>query len=136
MADDKITAKIKADLEKEQAEKCPKFYTCDAPLCPLTHQYLGRVWYEDEPVCKQAPYKNNTFVVMQRTLRNKRKRDIEHAYTYKEIIDECKVQGTLKPTEKKLLVLVGHIWMPASKDQKSTVKSIDKALVRKGEVKK
>jgi len=115
-------------LDKE--ETCIKFYTCDAPLCPLTNQHPSRVWYEDEPVCKQAPYKETPFVVMQRTLRNKRVRDTEHAYTYKEIIDECKKQGMLKK-KKDLQVLVGHIWMPASKDLKDTVKSIDKALARK-----
>jgi hypothetical protein len=129
MTDDKATAKIKADIEKEQAERCPKFYTCDAPLCPLTHQYLGRVWYEDEPVCKQAPYKDNPFVVMQRMLRNKRKRDLEHAYTYKDIIDECKKQGLLK--KPGLNVLVGGEFVPASKALKDTVKSIDKALSKK-----
>jgi hypothetical protein len=129
MTDDKATAKINADLEKEHAEKCPKFYTCEAPLCPLTHQYLGRVWYEDEPVCKQAPYKETVFVVMQRILRNKRKRDLEHAYTYKEIIDECKARGMLK--KGGLKVLVGGEFMPASKALKDTVKSIDKALTRK-----
>jgi len=114
-------------LDKE--ETCIKFYTCDAPLCPLTNQHPSRVWYEDEPVCKQAPYKSTPFVVMQRMLRNKRTRDLEHAYTYKEIIDECKKQGMLK--KGSLKVLVGTEFVPASKALKDTVKSIDKALNKK-----
>ena len=98
--DDRQLLKGKKQMPDKE-ETCIKFYTCDAPLCPLTNQHPSRVWYEDEPICKQAPYKETPFVVMQRSLRNKRVRDTEHAYTYKEIIDECKKQGMLKGKVKK-----------------------------------
>jgi len=36
-------------------EKCPKFISCDAPLCPLDNDIEERVYLEGEPTCKMKP---------------------------------------------------------------------------------
>ena len=35
-------------------EKCPKFNTCNAPLCPLDKKSIEHgIWYPDEEVCSK-----------------------------------------------------------------------------------
>jgi len=32
-------------------KKCPRFISCNAPLCPLDPELHKRIWIADEPVC-------------------------------------------------------------------------------------
>ena len=34
-------------------KKCPKFDTCNVPLCPLDPNVNCRVYHKGEPICKQ-----------------------------------------------------------------------------------
>ena len=77
------------EMTNEQAEKCPKYQNCDAPLCPLDLDKEAS-WYIDEEVCKSPEFRDKPWIMLQRKLKGKRTKDPDHLYTYKELIDECR----------------------------------------------
>lgn len=82
-------------MVSEKAEKCPKYQSCGAPLCPRDMD-IHRAWYVDEPVCKATEYKEAAIIKVQRMLKDKRNRDTNVAWTFASLMAECKRLGMLK----------------------------------------
>jgi len=47
---------------------CPRFDSCDAPLCPLDEDRAKRTWFPDEPICDRAGMGTTRFVKIQRRI--------------------------------------------------------------------
>lgn len=82
------------------AEQCPKYENCEAPLCPLDLE-KKQPWYIDEDVCKLPEHKELPWVVLQRKLKSKRSKDPEKEWSYEELLAECKERGMLKKVNSK-----------------------------------
>lgn len=82
-------------MVSEEAEKCPKYQSCGAPLCPRDMD-IHRAWYVDEPVCKATEYKEAAIIKVQRMLKDKRNRDTNVAWTFESLMHECKQLGLLE----------------------------------------
>jgi len=53
-------------------ENCPKFNTCSAPLCPLDPELKKRIWFWDEPICRNPEFKNLRWIKKQKSIQKRR----------------------------------------------------------------
>lgn len=47
---------------------CPRFDSCDAPLCPMDEDRARRTWFADEPICAQVGMRSTRFVKIQQKI--------------------------------------------------------------------
>ena len=52
--------------------ECPKYRTCNAPLCPLDKESLKKgVWYPDEAICSNQRFKGLRWIKIQRRIKKR-----------------------------------------------------------------
>ena len=53
-------------------KECPKFDTCSAPLCPLDPELKKRIWYWDEPICKNKKFQKLRWIKKQKSIQKRK----------------------------------------------------------------
>jgi hypothetical protein len=71
-------------MTSEQAEKCPRYANCEAPLCPLDLD-AKQAWYADEDVCKNKEYRELPWIAAQLKLKGRKTKDLDKAYTHSDL---------------------------------------------------
>jgi len=77
--------------EKVQAEGCPSFTVCSAPLCPLDVALDQRIWYPDESICaRHGTSSDYPWLKTQRKIARKTRASDKY-YTFRMIERNCVV---------------------------------------------
>ena len=78
---------------KNLSEKCPRYETCSASLCPLDRERLkAGVWYPGDEICKLTPAPS--WVRMQRKIA-KKARDKNKYFTYEMLKRNCRISNAI-----------------------------------------
>ena len=114
---------------KNTAEKCPRFGSCGASLCPLNVEHLKiGIWYPDEEICKKTPVPK--WVRTQRKI-VKSAKDKDKYFTYKMLKRGCRVaRGIigLDPDKEEILQLEKWFEMHPPKKELS---ALEKKIIAK-----
>jgi hypothetical protein len=63
---------IQEEVLEQKRDKCPKYETCGAPLCPLIdNELVHNVWYPDEEICMARKFARVSWIRKQKLIAKK-----------------------------------------------------------------
>ena len=95
-------------------KECPKFETCDAPLCPLDPQSLEHgLWYPNEAICVNRKLSSQSWIKAQRKIK-KATKDVNRYFTFAMLNQGCVIRSGivgLDPDSERSKNILEKAWL-------------------------